>query len=127
VKNCGHDGESDDCKLLCVKCNTVNFEIVDKLESGEIVARCGGCGQETDLSVIVSARYGGAIELVAALRNLYAVSAYKAKNNNDEVGKVRYSKKRDQLEKIIDAPMYHNPLDVAADLFEIIENTVKRV
>lgn len=125
MRNCGHDGESDDCKLLCVKCNAVNFEIVDKLESGEIVARCGGCGQETDLSVIVSARYGGAIELVAALRNLYAVSTYKANNNKDEVGKDRYSKKRDQLEKIIDAPMYHNPLDVAADLFKIIENTAK--
>ncbi|WP_425060304.1 hypothetical protein SCACP_09920 [Sporomusa carbonis] len=120
-----HCGFSDDytSKLLCVKCNTLEFEIVNKLDSGEIVARCGICGQETDLEVLVGSRYDGAVELLAALRSLYSVSAYKAKQNNDEIGLARYSKKHDHLQEMINAPMYPNPLNMAADLFKMIENT----
>ncbi|HWR05475.1 hypothetical protein [Sporomusa sp.] len=122
MDKCGHNGEWDESKLLCVKCNTTQFEVVDKMEAGEVIARCGSCGQETDLGVIVGARYGGAVEVIAALRTLYAVSHYKAQKNNDELGKVRYCKKHDQLQEIIGGTMYHNPLDMAADLFNIIEN-----
>ncbi|HWR45897.1 hypothetical protein [Sporomusa sp.] len=123
MAQCGHTGESDESKLLCVSCNTTQFEIVDKTDAGEVIARCGLCGQETDLGVIVGARYGGAVEVIAALRTLYAVSHYKAQKNKDEISEIRYCRKHDQLQEIIAGPVYHNPLDMAADLFKIIENT----
>ncbi|QDR79644.1 hypothetical protein [Sporomusa termitida] len=123
MDKCGHNGEQNESKLLCVTCNTTQFEVIEKIGADEVVARCGSCGQETDLGVIVGARYGGAVEVIAALRTLYAVSHYKARKNKDELGVVRYCKKHDQLQAIIAGTMYHNPLDMAADLYKLIENT----
>lgn len=122
MDKCGHNGERNESKLLCVRCNTTQFEVVDKLGTDEVVARCGSCGQETDLGVIVGTRYSGAVEVIAALRTLYAVSHYKARKNQDELGVLRYCKKHDQLQAIITGTMYHNPLDMAADLYKLIEN-----
>jgi transcription elongation factor Elf1 len=123
VKKGECSGEGNVDTLLCAKCNTIAFKIVHKYESGEIVAKCGTCGQETDLEVLVGSRYQGAMELVAALSSLYWVYSYKAKQKNDEVNDARYSKKYSYLQDMLKAPQYPNPLDMAAELFRTNENT----
>lgn len=113
---CNDDNVS---KLLCVKCDTTEFEIIQKLDSGEIVARCEGCRQETELGALLGTPHDGAGELVTALRNFYAVAVYKAKQAKDEVGVARYCRRYDLLQSMLAEPGCLNPFDV----FSMIEST----
>ncbi len=117
---CNDDNVS---KLLCVKCDTTEFEIIQKLDSGEIVARCEGCGQETELGALLGTPYDGTVELVTALRNLYAVAVYKAKQAKDEVGVARYWRRYDLLQSMLAEPGGLNPLNISVDVFSMVEGT----